>query len=53
MTSVSRSDQFVKVHKILKKHYKPSSVNSERSVVELMRRLPRAGRAGPWTSPPA
>jgi len=34
MTSVSRSDQFVKVHKILKKHYKPAAVNTGRTVME-------------------
>ena len=34
MTSVSRSDQFAKVHKILKKHYKPAPVNTGRTVME-------------------
>ena len=34
MTSVSRSDQFAKVHKILKKHYKAAPVNSGRTVME-------------------
>jgi len=34
MTSTSRAAQFVKVHKTLKKHYKPSVHNSGRTVVE-------------------
>jgi endonuclease-3 len=34
MTSVSRSAQFGKVHKILKKHYKPVAPRSDRSVLE-------------------
>jgi endonuclease III len=34
MTAVSRSAQFVKLHKTLKKYYKASSGNSGRSVVE-------------------
>ena len=34
MTAVSRTTQFTKVHKILKKHYKSASVNPGRSVTE-------------------
>ena len=34
MTSVNRAAQFAKVHKVLKKYYKASSVNAERLVVE-------------------
>jgi endonuclease III len=34
MTAVSRTAQFTKIHKILKKHYKPSSANPGRSVTE-------------------
>jgi endonuclease III len=34
MTAVSRTAQFAKVHKILKKHYKPASPGAARSVIE-------------------
>jgi len=34
MSSPSRSAQFVKLHKILKKHYKPASVTADRPVLE-------------------
>jgi endonuclease III len=34
MTAISRSAQFVKLHKSLKKHYKPSPANAGRTVVE-------------------
>ena len=34
MTSVSRTAQFAKVHKILKKHYKPVAPRGDRSVLE-------------------
>ncbi len=34
MTAVSRTAQFAKVHKILKKHYKPASANPGRTVME-------------------
>ncbi len=34
MTAVSRTAQFAKVHKVLKKHYKPASPGSGRSVIE-------------------
>jgi endonuclease III len=34
MSAVSRTAQFAKVHKILKKHYKPVSLNSGRTVME-------------------
>ena len=34
MTSVSRSEQFAKVHKVLKKHYKASACNAGRTVIE-------------------
>ena len=36
MTAVSRTAQFAKVHKVLKKHYKPSPCNAGRTVVEHM-----------------
>ena len=34
MTAVSRTAQFAKVHKILKKHYKPVAPRADRSVLE-------------------
>lgn len=34
MTAVSRSAQFAKVHKVLKKYYKPSPCNAGRTVIE-------------------
>jgi endonuclease III len=34
MTAVSRTAQFAKIHKILKKHYKPTTSNPKRSVIE-------------------
>jgi endonuclease-3 len=34
MTAVSRTAQFAKVHKVLKKHFKPSPSNAGRTVVE-------------------
>ena len=34
MTSVSRTAQFAKVHKVLKKYYKPSPLNAGRTVLE-------------------
>jgi len=34
MTTVSRTAQFVKVHKVLKKYYRPTPLNSGRTVVE-------------------
>ncbi len=34
MTAVSRTAQFAKVHKVLKKCYKPASVNAGRTVIE-------------------
>ncbi len=34
MTAVSRTTQFAKVHKVLKKYYKPASANAGRTVVE-------------------
>ena len=34
MTAVSRTAQFAKVHKVLKKYYKPAPVNGGRTVVE-------------------
>jgi endonuclease-3 len=34
MTTVSRTAQFAKVHKILKKHYKPVAPRADRSVLE-------------------
>lgn len=34
MTAVNRSAQFAKLHKVLKKHYKPAPNPAERSVVE-------------------
>ncbi len=34
MTAVSRTTQFAKVHKVLKKHYKPSPCNTGRTVIE-------------------
>jgi hypothetical protein len=34
MTAVSRSAQFAKVHKVLKKHFKSASPNAGRSVIE-------------------
>ena len=34
MTAVSRSDQFAKVHKVLKKHYKPAPASAGRTVME-------------------
>src|SRR3972149_11792951 len=34
MTTVSRTAQFAKVHKILKKHYKPVTANPKRLVME-------------------
>jgi endonuclease III len=34
MTAVNRTAQFAKIHKILKKHYKPFPVNAERTVME-------------------
>jgi endonuclease III len=34
MTAVSRTTQFAKVHKVLKKHYKPASPGAGRSVIE-------------------
>ncbi len=36
MTPVSRSDQFAKVHKVLKKFYKPAPQSAGRSVIEHM-----------------
>ena len=34
MTAVSRTAQFAKVHKVLKKHYKPAPANAGRTVLE-------------------
>jgi endonuclease-3 len=34
MTAPSRTAQFAKVHKVLKKHYKPATVNAARTVIE-------------------
>jgi endonuclease-3 len=34
MTAVSRTAQFTKVYKILKKHYKPATANADRTVTE-------------------
>ncbi len=34
MTAVSRTAQFAKVHKVLKKHYKPAAAGAARSVIE-------------------
>ena len=34
MTAVSRTAQFAKIHKVLKKHYKPATANPGRSVTE-------------------
>jgi endonuclease III len=34
MTAVSRTAQFAKLHKILKKHYKPAVANADRTVME-------------------
>jgi endonuclease III len=34
MTAVSRTTQFAKVYKILKKHYKPATANTSRTVAE-------------------
>jgi endonuclease III len=34
MTAVSRTAQFAKVHKVLKKYYKPSPCNAKRTVIE-------------------
>ncbi len=34
MTAVSRTAQFAKVHKALKKHYKPAAPGAGRSVIE-------------------
>ena len=34
MTAPSRTAQFAKVHKVLKKHYKPAPVNAARTVIE-------------------
>src|SRR3989304_246194 len=34
MTTVSRTAQFAKVYKVLKKHYKPAIINTKRTVAE-------------------
>jgi endonuclease III len=34
MSAISRTAQFAKVHKVLKKHYKPATANAGRSVTE-------------------
>jgi endonuclease III len=31
---ITRADQFAKLHKVLKKHYKPVAINAERTVME-------------------
>ena len=34
MTAVSRTTQFAKLHKVLKKHYKPAPNTADRAVIE-------------------